>query len=162
MSHAGAANNVEGVLFSRSVGSPSECCIPFSQTQAQPPPHSLGGGVYSELILNKDEHFLQHGVCSSLLFVGMLWFGFFRVVVGWSKWKEHRRWVSESCETLLNKSVLGYGNEMDQESCSALKVVSNVCFSRYVLHTSPAYRYAQCLLRYVGKTRDHPIRKSCR
>lgn len=52
---------------------------------------------------------------------------------------------------LLNKSVLGYGNEMEQESCNVLKVVPNVCFLRYILYTSLAYCCAQCLLSKWGR-----------
>lgn len=57
------------------------------------------------LTLSEDGHFLLRGVCGSFLLVGLLWFGFFRVEIGWSNWKKHRRWISESCEMFLDTSV---------------------------------------------------------
>lgn len=78
LSHAGAAKNSEGFLLSRSGGSPSECCIPLSQTQARPPSHSLRGGVYPALILNKDEHFffmMYAAHCCLLVCFGLVFAG---------------------------------------------------------------------------------------
>lgn len=58
--------------------------------------------------------------------------------------------------------MLGYGSEMEQESCDALAVVPNFHLLKYVLCTSPAFHWSWCLLRSVGKTRSHPIAMNCR